>query len=200
METERNRTYSRYAEMREGLYNKFYEVEATEQPDGRATFQFRWGRIGTTGQTKPGLSYSFEAAVDLCKEQFKAKLAKGYREVTAMEAIAAAAQDISDRPVNGLPPVDVAIPCFFAGPSEERCRAFARKYLDKLNLIRKSKRDLGGRYYDQIGEIMRSFRAEWQRMRESTTHAPNLGTNAEEAFRQIAQALYHYGLMAQVDA
>lgn len=197
MENQRDRRYSRNAEFKAGLNNKFYDVEVEEQPDGSAKWLHRWGRIGTNGQTKEGKAHSFSSAVRLCDEQFEKKLAKGYREVTAMEVLASAAQSIEERPVRGLPPMTVLIPNFGAGPSEERCKAFAQKYVDKMNVIRKSKDDLGSAYWDQMESLVDSYRDEWNRMRTSKTHAGNLGTQAEDAFKEILIALREFGIMGK---
>jgi predicted DNA-binding WGR domain protein len=199
METERNRRYSRHAEFKAGLNNKFYDVEVEEQEDGSAKWLHRWGRIGSNGQTKEGVSYSFEAAKRSCDEQFRTKLDKGYVEITAMQVIASAAQSIEERPVNGLPPVDLPIPIFGAGPSEERCREFARKYFDKLNVVRKSKFDLGGDLYvTQTVSLIQSASEEWDRMRASKTHASNLhGDQAKNGFSAVITTLREFGLMSK---
>lgn len=195
-----NRTYNRYAEFKAGLNNKFYEVEVQEQDENHARWTHRWGRIGTTGQTKSGMSLSFESAKRHCDEQFEKKLAKGYREVTAMQILASAAQDVSDRPVRGLQPIDIVIPDFGAGPSEKRCREFARKFIDKMNLIRKSKDDLGSAYHDQMADLVDSCVKEWERIRESKTHGLNIGSKAHEGYRVVLEALTNYGVRAKVNA
>jgi predicted DNA-binding WGR domain protein len=198
MGDENNRTFSRYAELKAGLNNKFYEVEVEEQPDGTAKWLHRWGRIGTAGAVKPGKSYSFIAAKDLCNEQFKKKLDKGYVEVTAMQIIASAAETVEERPVRGLDPVKILVPNFGAGPSEERCKAFAQKYLDKMNVIRKSKDDLGAKYYDQITDLIESFRDEWDRMKVSKTHGDHIRhQQASDAFKEILIALREFGVLGK---
>jgi predicted DNA-binding WGR domain protein len=196
METPRDRRYSRNAEFKAGLNNKFYDVEVEEQPDGSAKWLHRWGRIGTNGQTKEGTAYSFESAKRLCDEQFEKKLAKGYVEVTAMQVLASAAQAIEERPVRGLPPVKVLIPNFGAGPSEERCKAFAKKYLDKMNVIRKSKDDLGKAYWDQMDSLIDSYRDEWSRIK-AAKHGEHIGQQAEDAFKEILIALREFGVMSK---
>lgn len=201
MENERNNTYSRHAEFKAGLNNKFYEVEVEEQPNGTAKWLHRWGRIGTNGQTKEGKSYSFLAAKDQCDRQFQAKLDKGYIEVTAMQVLASAAQSVEERPVRGLPPMTVLIPNFGAGPSEDRCKAFAQKFIDKMNIIRKSKDDLGsGAYVDQQVRLVESYMEEWDRMRASKTHADNLrGKQAQDAYREILRALREFGVLSKTN-
>lgn len=199
METEHNRLYTRHAEFKAGLNNKFYDVEVEEQEDGSAKWLHRWGRIGTNGQTKEGVSYSFMAAKRICDEQFATKLNKGYVEITAMQVIASAAQLVEERPINGLPPMKVLIPNFGAGPSEERCKAFAQKFVDKMNVVRKSKDDLGGKsYVDQQVAIIESYVQEWERMLSSKTHGDHLrGQQAQDAFKEILIALREFGLMSK---
>ncbi len=69
-----------YAEFRGGKSMKFYEVTF----HGEERITFRWGRIGTAGQAKPG--YGDFAA----REQFNSKLAKGYVQLQGLEILAAA--------------------------------------------------------------------------------------------------------------
>lgn len=199
MGTESNRTFSRHAEFKAGLNNKFYDVEVEEQPDGSSKWLWRWGRIGTNGQTKEGTSYSFGRAKQHCDEQFQTKLDKGYVEVTAMQVLASAAQAIEERPINGLPPMTVLIPNFGAGSSEERCKAFAQKFIDKMNIIRKSKDDLGpNAYVDQQMKLIESYDEEWIRMSRSKTHADNIrGEQAHDAYREIRIALREFGVLSK---
>jgi predicted DNA-binding WGR domain protein len=179
------RSYTRYGEKKAGTNNKFYEVTADEQEEGgRATWEFRWGRIGTTGQCKNGTTYSFEEAKRLCKMQFGKKEQRGYREVTAMEALASAAEAPEERPNNGLSKVEIDIPCFHAGKSEKRCQQFCRKYIDKLNVIRASKWALGDAYSTQIETLLKQYCAEFKRMQGTKVHG-HLAENvhAHTAFR-----------------
>jgi len=178
--------YTRYAEKKAGTNNKFYEVEAIEE-DGEIRYVFRWGRIGTKGQEKEHRAASFDYAKSVCDEQFVAKLRKGYREVTAMEALASAVEDVNERKTSGLPPIALEIPFFNAGKSEERCVQFARKWLDKLNLIRASYHDLDSQTYRaQLKALFEGYSKEWRRIATSRTHTLNICEESKEA----AQAFF----------
>lgn len=59
-----------------GDHNKFWEVEVNG-----ASMIRRWGRIGTTGQTKTFPFHSKRAALMKASELIQAKLDKGYVEV-----------------------------------------------------------------------------------------------------------------------
>ena len=178
------RRYTVYAENKAGTNNKFYEVEANEDEDGRAEWIFRWGRIGTAGQSKEGTTYSFEAAERICQDQFAKKRGRGYREVSPLEALASAAEEVSERPVQGLEPVTLVVPCFHAGASETRLRKFCQKYNDKLNVIRGSKRVLGFEAYrKQIEAMLKQYCAEFKRIKGSKTHGHNCVGHADTAFR-----------------
>ena len=178
------RRFHRYGEKKAGVNNKYYEVEATEREDGRADWAFRWGRIGYDPKSKTGTFLSFEAAKLHCEEQFAKKRQRGYREVNAMEALASAVQDPSERKTQGLPAVELVIPCFHAGKSEQRCQTFAQKYVEKLNLIRKSKNVLKHKEYnDQIEALLKAYCAEYKRMKRSKAHGNNLESFADTAFQ-----------------
>jgi len=182
--------FTRYGEKKAGTNNKFYEVEAQENEDGRATWIFRWGRIGTTGQSKEGETYSFSGAKSICLEQFRIKTEKGYREVNAMEALASAVEEVHERKTNGLSAVEIVIPCFHAGKSEKRCQEFCQKWLDKLNIVRGSRWDLDANAYEkQIEGVLKGYTKEWRRIRTSKTHGPNLGFSADAAARIFFDAL-----------
>ena len=176
---------TRFAQNRAGTNNKFYEVEARELEDGKGQWIFRWGRIGTTGQSKTGQCHSYNGAVFICNEQFEKKESRGYEEANAMEALAAAVQDVEERKNNGHPPVEIEVPCFHAGKSEERCKAFAEKYLAKLNLIRGSRWDLGDtKYRNQIEAMLKGYCAEYARMLKTNAHGHLArNSNADTAFR-----------------
>jgi hypothetical protein len=170
------RTFHKYGECKQGIHNKYYEVEAIELEDGRATWAFRWARIGQIcGKPKEGTVSSFQRAKQICKAQWKKK-AK-YKEVTAMEALASAAQEVEERPNNGLPPIDPSIPCFHAGKSEDRMKEFCRKYVAKLNVIRASRNSLG---YDamekQVETLLKQYCAEFGRIKGTKAH----GTAAKD--------------------
>ena len=179
------RTYTKYGEKKAGTNNKFYEVTAQEQEDGTATWEFRWGRIGTTGQGKNGISYSFTGARNICREQFQKKETRGYREVTAMEALASAAEEMDERPNNGQPPIEIDVPCFHAGKSEKRLQSFCRKYLSKLNVIRASRNSLGWEGAEkQTNVLLKQYCAEFKRMQETKVHAALAeNVHAHSAFR-----------------
>lgn len=188
------RQYSRYAQKQAGVHNKFYEVRVEELEDGRASLLFVYGRIGTEGRTlDQGTIYSFEAARQSANTQFLKKLGKGYVEVSAMQALAAASQDPKERKLEGFPPVKISIPEFNAGKSDERCRKFCQKYLDKVNLIRTSYYEMDeGEYLKQMCALLKSYWREWRRIETSKTHA-NL-TNCPQA--QIAIRTFSMALTA----
>ena len=184
------RRFTRYGEKKAGASNKFYEVEAEELGDGRSTWAFRWGRIGTLGQEKRGEFCTFGAAKRTCMEQFQKKEQRGYREVNAMEALASAMQDVEEREVRGLQPVELEAPCFHAGNSTKRCEQFTQKWLSKLNVIRKSKWDLGNDYEKQIESILKGYCSEWSRICKTKAHGHLAGNaNAQTAFRIFFNAL-----------
>lgn len=169
--TDELRRFTRYGEKKAGTNNKFYEVEALETEDGRGQWIFRWGRIGTTGQSKEGTTYSFEAAKRKCEDQFEAKEGRGYRQVTAMEALASACQEVTERKTNGHEAVDLDVPRFHAGKSEKRCVEFCRKWNEKLNVVRKSRWDLGEKQYrDQMVAILEGYCKEWRRICSTKAH------------------------------
>lgn len=175
--------FTRYGEKKRGSENKYYEVEANELEDGRGQWTFRWARIGyICKKPKTGTAYSFEAAKSICEAQFEKK---GYQEVNAMEALASAVEDLDERKTNGLSNVEVAIPCFHAGKSEERCRRFCQKWLDKLNLVRRSRWDLNARAYEkQIEAVLNGYCAEWKRICGTKSHrALSDNASACTAFR-----------------
>ena len=184
------RRFTAYAEFKAGTNNKFYEVEAIELEDGRAKWIFRWGRIGTAGQSKEGTTYSFGVAKRMCDEQFEKKQKKGYREVSPLEALASAGEEITEWKNNGLSPVEVDIPKFHAGPSEKRCQAFCAKYLEKLNVIRASRWDLSiDTYEKQIKALLKQYCAEYKRIKGSKTHGHNL-----VSFADTAMSIFFRGL------
>lgn len=189
--TDELRRFTRYGEKKAGTNNKFYEVEALEREDGTAEWIFRWGRIGTEGQSKEGTSYSFESAKRKCEDQFKAKAGRGYRQVTAMEALASACQDVAERKTNGHEAVDLVIPKFWGGASEKRCQEFCRKWNEKLNVVRKSRWDLGdAAYRTQIVSVLEGYCKEWKRILGTKAHG-HLADNAQAhtAFRMFFSQL-----------
>jgi predicted DNA-binding WGR domain protein len=183
--------FTRYGEKKAGVNNKFYEVEAIETEEGRAEWIFRWGRIGGKPQEKRGRSGSFRIAKNKCIEQFKAKEKRGYSEVNAMEALASAVEDLHERKTNGMATVEIAIPRFHAGSSEKRCTDFCQKWLDKLNLVRASRWDLGSTAYRrQIEGTLKGYCKEWMRIHSSKAHG-HLEDNAaaHTAFRIFFKAM-----------
>lgn len=184
-------TYQRYAEKKAGTHNKFYAVEAEELESGRANWTFRWGRIGSEGQTKEGESYSYEGAVSICDAQFVKKCSRGYTEVNAMQALASAVEEIHERKTNGLSKVEIVFPNFFAGKSEGRCHQFCQKWVGKLNVVRGSKFDLGDTAYQkQIKDVLKGFCKEWGRIVKTQAHGHlEDNANAWTAFRIVFAAL-----------
>jgi hypothetical protein len=184
------RTYHKYGECKRGLHNKYYEVEAIELEDGTATWSFRWARIGQIcGKPKEGTAAFFEMAKRICITQWKKKQ-KDYKEVTAMEALASAAQELDERPNNGLPAVDIPTPRFQAGKSEKRLRSFCEKYVKKLNVIRASKNALSSDAYEkQVRKTFDQCCAEFARIKRSKSHGPNCKGFTDTAFRGFLEAL-----------
>lgn len=183
------RTYYKYGECKKGTHNKYYEVEAVELEDGSATWAFRWARIGgICGKPKEGTSSSFEIARSVCMTQW-AKKSK-YTEVNAMEALASAAQELHERPVNGHERIELTVPCFHAGKSEERLEQFCTKYQDKLNVIRASRWDMEeNAYVKQMETMLTQYCDEFQRIKETAGHGPNCGGHADTAFRIFLNSL-----------
>jgi predicted DNA-binding WGR domain protein len=187
-----HRRFSRYAEKKAGTQNKFYEVRVEEiEENGRARLLFVYGRIGTEGRViDKGLCSNYDYAVRLANEQFRKKTAKGYREVTAMEALASAVETLEERKTNGLPAVELDIPRFHAGTSEKRCQQMCEKWLDKLNIVRRSRWDLGEAYEKQIEGVLKGFCKEWVRVTQTKAHG-HLSDNAtaHSAFKIFFNAL-----------
>ncbi len=183
------RRHHRYAHMRRGTHNKFYQIEVSEREDGTAEVIYTWGRIGTRGQTKRATG-SFDVVRRFADEQFEKKLKKGYEEANIMEALAAACQPPEERHNTGLPSVEIDIPKFHAGKSEDRCRTFAQKYIDKLNLVRRSRWDLLNGYDKQIEGVLASYCKEWKRICNSKTHSSNvIHSAAQSAYANLFYAL-----------
>ena len=183
------RTYHKYGECKTGTNNKYYEVEAIELENGRATWIFRWGRIGyECTKPKQGECRSFLYAQQICHDKWEKK-AK-YKEVCAMQALASAAEEITQRPVNGYERVTLDVPCFHAGKSEARMKQFCVKYQDKLNVIRSSARSMESKQYSgQVEATLKQYCSEFQRIKKTAGHGPNLGDHAETAFRIFLDTL-----------
>lgn len=160
--------YTRYAEKKAGKHNKFYEVIVDPCEDGKFDVLFRWGRIGTSGTTKRECrTGDYSWAKTQCDNQFLTKLSKGYREVTAMEALASAIQDPTERrTAGGLPPVEILIP-----QAPERLQRYFKKYLDKLNVLRDSRGTLDyDEYRDQFFDLIDQYNSEWNRICKTKAH------------------------------
>jgi predicted DNA-binding WGR domain protein len=187
--------YTRYAEKKAGTNNKFYEVEAIEE-DGSVRYFFRWGRIGSKGQEKEHRASNFAYAKSVCDEQFARKLGtKGYREVTAMEALASAIEEVDERKTNGLSPVEIVLPCWGAGESEARLDKFARKWLNKFNLVRASYHDLSNTETNrQFRSVLDGYQSEWKRICLSKAHGQNMTgmveMEVESFFRKLAREAF----------
>jgi len=183
------RRFTWRGEKKKGTQNRFYDVEARELENGRGRWTFRWGRIGTNGRSDTGTLYSYAAAKERCEIQIRKK--RDYEEVNAMEALASAVQDVSERPANGFEAVEIEIPCFHAGKSEKRCREFCEKYLAKLNVVRRSRWDLSEEEYEgQMERILKSYRSEWYRMTQTKAH----GHLQEETGAQTAARIFFNAL------
>jgi len=179
------RTFHKYGECKKGTENKYYEVEAVELEDGRATWAFRWARIGyECSRPKEGTSHSFDYAKQICEEQWDKKSRK-YTEVTAMEALASAAEEPSERPNKGLSTLELDIPRFHAGKSEKRCKQLCRKYLGKLNVVRASRWEMDSSAFEkQITTVFKSYCNEWSRIIGTKAHGDlEDNANAHAAFR-----------------
>lgn len=186
------RTFHKYGEKKAGTNNKFYEVEVKELEDGQAKVYFTYGRIGTEGKRlDKGTFHSYGYAVSVAREQFQKKEKKGYREVTAMEAIASACEDVTERKVNGFESVELTIPKFHAGSSEKRCQQLCKKYMEKLNVIRASRWDLTFKTYrQQIEAMLKQYCAEWARIIRTKAHGALAdNSHAHTAFRIFFAAL-----------
>ena len=185
------RRFHLYGEKKAGVHNKYYEVEAIELEDGSATWEFRWARIGSIcGRPKSGASYSFATARNICQAQFDKKCAKGYQEVSALVALASAAEEPSERANRGLENVTLDVLNFQAGPSEARLRKFCTKYNEKLNVIRASFNVLGyDAYRKQIETMLKQYCAEFERIQSSKTHGPWLVSFAVTAGKEFFNRL-----------
>lgn len=185
---------TRYAEKKAGTHNKFYEVEALREEDAtHCQIIFRWGRIGTTGQTKVQTCLAWSTAVSTCNEQFEKKLKRGYKEVCAMQALASAIQDPTERKSEGgLDPVQIPTPRFgVTGSTKTRLERYCQKYLDKLNVIRDSRRTLGFRAYEtQFLDLLDSYDREWVRISETKAHGSQVrNERAREGYRAFRHDL-----------
>ena len=181
MEDTRQRS-SRYAEKKKGTCNKFYEVRVEEEEaGGEAKVTFVYGRIGTAGrEIVDGFAYCFDHGQVQANEQFEKKLAKGYVEATAMQAIASAVETLEERKTNGYEPVELEIP-HFNSASRERWIKLCKKWNAKLNLVRGSATDLGGcEYREQIRGVVNGYSREWSRIKTSKAHGHLYGNRAAE--------------------
>jgi len=174
-------TYSRYSEFKRGTSNKFYQIEVQELEGGRASFLVRYGRIGATPREKCyGTHYNFRAACSKAETLFGKKLTKGYREATALEALASAIEEPNQRKNNGLAPVTLDLPLWDSGSPETNARLdkLAQAAVDKLNLIRASYNGMSATIYrKQIKDVVRSLQAEFSRISNTRLHGPYIVNN-----------------------
>jgi len=193
------REYSRFATFRKGTSNKFYQIRVVEREDTCADILYIYGRIGTAGQTKTKLAGYYELGVDTADEQFRKKLAKGYVEQkSSLVLLAMTCEEPEERKGHGLEAVEVE----FVMPNvstklEERLDMFARKFLSKLNLIRKDVYSLSDKQHDkQIEDLGKQFCLEFERICQSK------GNGAEAATHDVKQAIIYYyrALRDHVDA
>jgi len=183
------REYSRFATFRKGTSNKFYQVRVVEREDTCADVLFVYGRIGTAGQTKEQLAGYYERGVTMADKQFEKKLSKGYVEQkSSLVLLAMTMEEPEERKGHGLQAVDVS----FVMPTvsaklEVRLDKFARKYLSKLNLIRKDTYALSGNQHEkQIEALGKQFTAEFDRLCGSK------GYGAEASTQDVKQAVIYY--------
>lgn len=184
--------FTLYGENKKGTQHKYYEVEAEELDGGCAQWTFRWARIGyRCPKPKTGTTYNFESAKRICEAQFEKKRGRGYREVSPLEALASAGQDVNDRAdVNGLSKVTLDFPNFHAGRSESRMQQFCEKYNTKLNVIRASFHDMEwSKYRKQIEDMLKAYCAEFKRIKGSKAHGPLLESFADTAMSIFFRAL-----------
>ena len=183
------REYARYAVFRKGTSNKFYQVRVEELEDGQANLFFSYGRLGTAGKTlDQGRHYCYESAVCTADEQFAKKLNKGYREErSSLVLLAMTIEEPEERKGHGLPAVEVE----FVMPDvstkmEVRLGKFARKFLSKLNLVRKDRFSLTEKQYEkQVEDLGKQFAAEFNRISNSKGYGA-------EADQDVKQAIVYY--------
>ncbi len=170
------RSHSDYLEFKKGVSNKFYEVEVSEIQGGEATVKVRYGRIGANGQSKVYSVYlNYAIALSEAEGLVKAKEKKGYKKVSALQALASACEEPEERKNKGLSPLEAEIPkwrvAYNAGVTERRLDSWAAEFLSKLNLIRASYYDLT---YTQVSQqletLFKQKRAEVKRIAGSKTH------------------------------
>lgn len=181
--------HSRFATFRKGTSNKFYQVRVIEREDTCADVLFIYGRIGTAGQTKEQLAGWFARGVDIADTQFAKKLSKGYVEQkSSLVLLAMTMQEPEERKGHGLPAVAVSfVMPTVSAKMEERLDKFARKYLSKLNLIRKDAYALSDTQRDKQEEALgKQFTAEFDRLCSSK------GYGVEANTQEVKQAIIYY--------
>jgi len=187
------REYSQYLEFKKGTSNKFYEVRVKELETGRAEVWVRYGRIGTTGQRKlHGKRHNFDFALLIAKEQENKKRKKGYKKVSALEALASAIEEPEERRNKGLPPVELAIPVWNTGrdKTDERLTASAEKHLNKLNLVRASRWDLGlTPFKTQVEKVLEQYAGDFFRIKAAKVHAYYIDASTEQRAREFFENL-----------
>lgn len=182
METTENglRTYKRYAEMKRGTAFKFYEVvvQETDAELNRAIFTARYGRIGQEGRTQTKLVNSlYSTCVREANDLFSTKLGKGYKEVSALEALASAMSGPEERLEEASAPT-LAVPSFRTGShsTDRRLEKLAQDKLDKLRLIYEDKSVYYKtdydyeRFYKDAGEVLRSLSRGYANVKRTKAH------------------------------
>jgi predicted DNA-binding WGR domain protein len=185
------REHSRFATFRKGTSNKFYQIRVTEKENEQADVVYTWGRIGTAGQSKTDQGY-YSYAVNVANEQFEKKLKKGYVEQkSSLVLLAMTIEEPEERKGDGLKPVDVQFVMPSVSPKmEERLGKFARKYLSKLNLVRKDKFSLKPKQYEkQIEDLGRQFTAEFDRICSSKGYGAEVNDDVKQAVIYFYRAL-----------
>jgi predicted DNA-binding WGR domain protein len=161
------KTFSLYLECKNGLHNKFYEVSARETADGLGEWSFRWGRIGSAGQSKSGSNSSFDAAVRTCQEQARIKRSNGYSEVTPLEALASSAETPEERPNRGLPAISVVVPQWNSGSPklDAKLTKIAETAISKINIIRASQSALSYREFEnQLNRVLEQLEKAYEKL------------------------------------
>ncbi|MCI0562787.1 MAG: WGR domain-containing protein [Nitrososphaera sp.] len=182
METEKQATpqgFDAYFEYKMGTSNKFYKITVVETDNGSATLTTRYGRIGTNGRVDTQTFHHYNLAVLHAEDLVDEKLRKGYKQVSALQALASACEEPHERNSNGLKPLEIAIPGWFVNvATAERLNAWAHKLLYKLNLIRASYYELsntpGRAAENQAEKLFTQAREEIIRICGSTSNGPEM--------------------------
>ena len=181
-----NREHHRLAEFVAGSSRKFYEVKAVETENG-ATVTLKWGRIGTSGQSKVTETYSFGSARNMANEKFAKKLAKGYREVSPLELLARACEeDETEIQENaGLGLSEITVPtrwAMFTAAGNRRLTKLAQKFADKLDRLRTSYSSMPfAAYCKQGNALLKQYVREWERIGNGKSY----GEASDTAVREV---------------